>query len=214
MALTGFRIRPILIDIGSLLVLSAAVIVPQWYLHVTHINLDWSSFFLTAAFPIILSCGLFIPRRRWVLLFAFLALIWAFTDDAPVYLDSVFTWPEVTSGLQHFFLEIVLHVLTLGFIALTIREALRAAARNGRQITRRKVTLSSILGLIAFVLAYAQNIPLHLIEQAVAHSWFQLDIGEHIASVIVLLFAIVLILGGPQNVPKQIDAAARLGSKS
>lgn len=83
-----------------------------------------------------------------------MAYIWALTDDGPVFLDSVFTWPKVTFGLQYYFLEVVLRVLTASFMGFTVWEA-----SKGKPITRSKVFVVFLLTLTAFALSYAQNIP-------------------------------------------------------
>jgi len=44
--------------------------------------------------------------------YAYIAYLFSLTDDAPVYLDSVFTWPEVTGGSQHYVLEVVFHLFS------------------------------------------------------------------------------------------------------
>lgn len=198
----------ILLDALSVTALSIAVIVPQWYLQVTQVNLNWAALFWAVIFPIVLSVALFAPRRRWILLLAFLAYIWALTDDAPVYLDSVFTWPEVTGGFQHFFLEVLLHVLTFVFIVLAMIVALKNGRRAG-YLTYRKTITASVLALTAFILAYAQNLPLHSIEEFVKKSWFELDVIEHVASIVFLFLAVWVAQGQLRSVKKNVSEPAR-----
>jgi len=59
---------------------------------------------------------------RKVLIYAFLAYLWPFTDDDPVNLDSVFSYTPVNHAAGHLFLEVMFHVLTLVFLALSLRE--------------------------------------------------------------------------------------------
>ncbi len=177
--------RQTLYNIVAFCTISIAVIVPQWYLYITRVALGWGAFFWALMFPTILAVVIFAFGRRWIQLFAFLALIWPLTEDAPVYLDSIFTWPEVTSGFQHLFLEVLFHLLTLFFLFLTIREALK-----GTEASRRKVALVSVLAFTAFVLSYAQNIPLDQIEDLVATNWYGLDIAEHTIALVFLFFAV------------------------
>lgn len=120
-----------------------------------------------------------------LLFFAFMAYFWSLIDDGPVGFDSVFTWPEVTSGLQHTFLEILLHALTLGFMYLAIREALKGTglASGGRV----KV---SLLVLAAFWASYAQNTPLSWVQALTASNWYALDAVEHTVSVAFFALAI------------------------
>jgi hypothetical protein len=193
--------RKTLLDVASIALLAIAVIIPQVYLQITQVNLTWTALFWAVIFPILLSLVLFVPRRRWILLLAFLAYIWALTDDAPVYFDSVFTWPEVTSGFQHFFLEILLHVLTFVFMASAVVVAWGKGRRVG--VSRyRKIFASMILAVVAFILAYAQNLPFHAMELLVKKSWFELDVIEHIASVAFLFFAIRIAEEGPGQAGK------------
>lgn len=169
-------------------VVSFALLVPQWYLALNpQLNLDWTDFVLAVVLPIALALAFFGMGKQRILLFAFFAFIWSATDDAPVYLDSVFTWPEVTTGAQHLFLEILLHVLTIIFLYLTVREALK-----GTKITRQKIILVAILTALSFTFSYAQNIPLNVIKEATAHSWYQFDIVEHLLSLVFLSLAVLL----------------------
>src|SRR5271156_724619 len=70
--------------------------------------------------------------------FAFMAYFWSLIDDGPVDFDSVLTWPKVTGGPQHIFLEILLHALTLGFLFLALREALKGSDAS----TRRRIGIA------------------------------------------------------------------------
>ena len=107
-------------------------------------------------------------------------------DDAPVYFDSVITWPEVTRFhpfLPRLFMNIVLHALTLLFMFLGIRDTWTATTRSnsiGREVWSKRVVL---LLIIAFILAYAQNIPIPIVQDAVQSSWYQFDLAEKLTSI-------------------------------
>ncbi len=172
----------------AVFIVSIAVLIPQRYLALhPGPNLDWMDFVWAVVIPIALATVFFGLLKQRILLFAFLAYIWSFTDDAPVYLDSVFTWPEVTSGLQHTFLEILLHILTIIFLYLAVREAIK-----GTQSSAQKTTMVYILAATAFVFAYAQNIPLNIIREWTAHSWYRFDIVEHLISLGFFSLAILI----------------------
>jgi len=118
--------------------------------------------------------------------FAFMGYFWSLVDDAPVYFDSVSTWPEVTSGLQHTLTEVILHLLTAAFMYLAIREAI-----GGRGIASfRKALQVSVLTAAAFWAAYFQNTPLEFVQAVARNAWYPLDFVEHVASVGLLYFAI------------------------
>jgi hypothetical protein len=138
--------------------------------------------------PLAFGCILLAVRKNWVFLFAFLAYFWSLVDDKPVSFDSVLTWPEVTRfhpAGPHIFMEIVLHLLTIAFLYLAIREALKGAYLN-----TSKVLKVSLLTFVAFGLAYAQNIPLAAIQAIVPDEWYPLDLFEHIASLFFLYLAV------------------------
>jgi hypothetical protein len=173
--------------IVGIIVVSISVIIPQYYfaLHPGP-NLNWEDFVYAVVVPTILAFLFFGLGKQPVLIYACLGYIIAVSEDAPVYLDSVFTWPEVTSGLQHTFLEILLHLMTALFIYLAVRQALK-----GRIGPSRKFVVY-VLAVVAFVASYAQNLPIGIIEQIVKHSWFQLDVAEHFISFGFFSLAIVI----------------------
>ncbi|MDG6995894.1 MAG: hypothetical protein JRN52_08225 [Nitrososphaerota archaeon] len=107
----------------------------------------------------------------------------AVTEDTPVYLVSLFTWPEVTSGFQHLFLEILFHCLTIVFISLVVVEATKSKrGKLGFEVV--------ILAALSIVTSYAQNIPLEFVRVVSSGAWYALDIFEHIASLIFLYLAV------------------------
>jgi hypothetical protein len=176
--------KAILYDVLAIVMISLVVILSQWYVLVIQ-EYDITTFFEAVALPIIFGSIILLVSKRRTLLFAFIAYFWSLVDDAPVNFDSVFTWPEVTSGSHHIFMEIVLHTLTIVFLYLTIREALK-----GTTITQWKTFKVSLLTFIAFVLSYAQNIPLSAIQAIVVNEWYPLDIIEHVTSMIFFYLAI------------------------
>ncbi len=121
----------------------------------------------------------------WLLFFAFMAYFWSLIDDGPVDFDSVLTWPEVTSGFQHTFLEILLHALTLAFFYLAATEALK-----GTQLTGRGATKILLLILGSFWASYAQNTPAGWVEALTVSNWYLLDAVEHLVSVALFCLAV------------------------
>ncbi len=164
-------------------------LIPQIYLASNpQISLDWSWFVLAVALPLVLAAAIFAALRSWTILFSFLALLWAVTDDAPVNLDSIYTWPEVTRVhpvAPHLIMEVVLHVLTVAFLVLAVRSASR-----GRRTAGRRTIVVWTLAFFAFVASYVQNIPLALVQQVVASSWYELDIVEHALAVALIYLAV------------------------
>jgi hypothetical protein len=150
---------------------------------------DFSTFLFGVAIPLAVGYALFRRRDDRFLLFAFLGYLCSVVDDAPVNFDSIFTWPEVTRFnpvLPHLTLELLLHLATLGFMFLSVREVSGGALglRTGRLGIYLLIT-------IAFLLSYFQNIPLHSVQSIARSSWYQLDITEHIASVMVFGIALI-----------------------
>jgi len=149
---------------------------------------DFSTFLVGVAIPLAFGCFIFRRRSDRFLLFAFVGYFWSVVDDAPVNFDSVFTWPEVTRYypiLPHYTLEVAFHAATLGFMYLSVREVLGGASKPGRSPLRIYLLL-----VLAFVLSYAQNIPLDAVQSVVQSSWYQLDVVEHAGSVLVFGLAL------------------------
>jgi len=63
-------------------------------------------------------------------------------------------------------------------------------AAKGRHLGVPETSITGTLALLAFGLAYFQNIPLDSIQAVVATQWYSLDIFEHILSAVVFLLAI------------------------
>ena len=203
--------RIVVFDIVSSVIVSLFVIIPQVYLAENpQVNLNSTFLVETVIVPTLLATGLFLGGKRRILWFAFMAYIWSVTDDAPVYLDSIFTWPEVTSGLQHVFLEILFHILTLAFMALTIREAFRLGGRRradstsadafsdaaGARKNNWRILMVLSLGLLALIASYAQNLPLDSLESISGAAWYRLDVAEHVISLGFLYAAVKLAMNG------------------
>ncbi len=150
---------------------------------------DYSTLLIGVALPLAFGYILFRRREDRLLLFAFLGYFWSIVDDAPVYFDSVFTWPQVTRFhpiLPHYTLEVIFHLATLGFMYLSVREVSRGGIRLGMRALRIYLLLA-----LAFLLAYAQNIPLDAVQSIVESSWYQLDVLEHLGSVVVFGLALI-----------------------
>jgi len=133
-------------------------------------------------------------RTGRLLFFAFLAFFWSLIDDGPVDFDSVLTWPEVTSGLQHVFLEVLLHALTLVFLWLALREGVRRSegpGQGGVQV--------GLLGLASFWASYFQNTPFLGLGNLTSGSWYTLDASEHLVAV--ALFCLALRESARQTAP-------------
>lgn len=209
----------------ALIIVSISVIVPQIYLALNpQVHLNMTIFVETVVIPIVLATTLFLGMKMRIVWLAFMAYIWAVTDDAPVYLDSIFTWPEVTSGFQHFFLEVLFHLLTLFFISLTVGEAFRqrkkrildeesfkSVSHDSSMPARSKsnVMLIMIFALIAFVTSYAQNLPISSLESISGFVWYRLDIVEHIISIALLYLAVRLILTTPKLKSRTISGVSQ-----
>ncbi|MEM3638191.1 MAG: hypothetical protein QXX17_07470 [Conexivisphaerales archaeon] len=127
--------------------------------------------------PVCYAISLLAFGRIKIFAYAYLAYFFSLVDDAPVYFDSVLTWPEVTGGMQHIGLELILHILTLGFMLIALREAIKPIS-----LLERRMILPNLLILIAFLLSYAQNIPLQPISSMVRGQWYLLDMLEHVIS--------------------------------
>jgi uncharacterized membrane protein len=150
---------------------------------------DYSTFLIGVVTPLASGCILFSRRCDRFLLFAFLGYFWSVVEDAPVYFDSVLTWPEVTRFhpiLPHLTLEVIVHLATFGFMFLSVREVSGGKIKPGRRALWIYLLLT-----FAFILAYAQNIPLGAVQSIVESSWYQLDVFEHLGSVVVFGLALV-----------------------
>jgi hypothetical protein len=182
--LTG---RAALLDLLAILIASLVVIACLLYAQVTG-TYDATTFMVSVVLPLVLGSAILSVRKERILLFAFLAYLWAVVDDAPVFFDSILTWPEVTRFhpfLPRLFMNIVIHALTALFLYLTIRESMK-----GTSVRLRNSLRVIILTSAAFVLAYAQNIPLVAIQNLVATSWYPFDFTEKVVSIFFLYLAV------------------------
>jgi hypothetical protein len=140
--------------------------------------------------PLLAGCVLLFLTDQVAILLGFIGIFLSIIDDAPIDFDSVLTWPQVTRlnpSLPHLEMEVLLHILTFGFLMGSIWIRLR-----GRNPERGLGPLSYAAGCVATVLSYAQNIPLASIQDYVTQNWYQFDAIEHVLSV--LSFAIALLL--------------------
>ena len=84
-------------------------------------DFDLSTLLAGVVIPLSLGVVVLLAARRRVMLLVFVAYFWSLVDDKPVNFDSVLTWPEVTRfhpAGPHIFMEVLLHLLTLLFLAL------------------------------------------------------------------------------------------------
>jgi hypothetical protein len=184
--------RAALFDLLAILAASLVAVACLLYAQVTG-TYDATTFMVSVVLPLVLGSVILSVRKERVLLFAFLAYFWAVVDDAPVYFDSILTWPEVTRFhpfLPRLFMNVVIHALTALFLYLTIRESLK-----GRSVRLRDALGVIILASVAFVLAYAQNIPLAPIQSAVETSWYPFDFAEKLVSIFFLCLAVREVTG-------------------
>jgi hypothetical protein len=151
-------------------------------------NYDETTFIVSIALPLGLGSAILSFKSKRVILFAFLAYIWAAVDDAPVFFDSILTWPEVTRFhpfLPRLFMNVVIHGLTIIFMYLALRQSMKWTTVKLREAVG-VIALTSV----AFVLAYAQNIPLAAVQNLVETSWYQFDIVEKLASIFFFYLAV------------------------
>lgn len=129
------------------------------------------------------------PVTGTLLFFGFMAYFWSLVDDGPVDFDSVLTWPEVTGGAQHLFLEVLLHALTLAFLLLAVRKALAGARPRGRE-----GALLPLLVLASFWASYFQNTPAGWVQELATSNWYALDAVEHVVSLACFCLAVRMCL--------------------
>ena len=183
------RKRAIFFDTIALILTSAIVVYGLQYAYVVY-TFDLTTLIISVILPLCLGSFFLALTGERILVYAFLAYIWAVVDDMPVFFDSVLTWPEVTRFhpfLPRLFMNIVIHGLTIGFLYLAIREALK-----GRTTKGIRMYSVALLVLVAFVLAYAQNLPLNIIQNLVENSWYPFDLAEKLASLAVFGIAVYL----------------------
>jgi len=170
-------------DLLAIIATSLVVIGGLFYALVAK-TYDTTTLLVSVVSPLVFGSAILSLRKNRILLFSFLAYIWVVVDDAPVFFDSVLTWPDVTRFhpfLPRLEMNVVIHVLTLLFLFLAIRESLR-----GTGIGVLEAPGVVILAFVAFVFAYAQNIPLHAIQRIVETSWYQFDFTEKMLSIFFL----------------------------
>jgi len=177
---------------GVLSILGAAtvVIAAVAYAEIVY-TYDLTTLIVSVITPLALGSFLINLRRSRVMLYAYLAFIWAVLDDRPIFFDSFLTWPEVTRFhpfLPRLFMNIVIHGLTLVFLYLSVREASKLSKTS---FWRSPLVL--VLAAIFLVLAYAQNIPLSIVQDVVQAgsnpaSWYPFDL---ITKLLALLFLYV-----------------------
>src|SRR5271154_4629334 len=184
--------RTALYDFLAVLAACLVVIACMFYAYVTDVY-DATTLLVSIVLPLVLGSAILWVRKDRVLLFAFLAYFWAVIDDRPVFFDSILTWPEVTRfhpSLPRLFMNIVIHGLTVLFLYLTIRESTK-----GTGVKLWKAPWVIVLTLVAFGLAFAQNIPLAVIQNVVdagsnPASWYPFDVATKLSSIFFLCLAV------------------------
>ena len=182
--------RAVLYDFLAILAASLVVLAGMLYAAVTG-TYDATTFLVSILVPLVLGSAFLSIRKERIALFAFLAYFWAVVDDGPVFFDSVLTWPEVTRFhpfLPRLFMNIVIHALTALFLYLAMRESIKGTGASLRKAPKVIIILTSA----AFVVAYAQNIPLTAIQNVVDASWYAFDITEKSASIVLFCVAVWL----------------------
>lgn len=178
--------RANILDLLAALGASFVVLAGLAYAYIVY-EYNVTTLVVSVLLPLVIGSGI-LARRSRILLFSFLALFWAIIDDSPVFFDSVLTWPQVTRFhpfLPRLYMNIVIHALTLLFLYLALREGMK-----GKSVSRAKEIAVALLGLVVFGLAYAQNIPLAAIQNAVESSWYAFDVAEKVLSIGVLAIAV------------------------
>lgn len=171
----------------AIMAASLIVIIGLLYAQITG-TYDATTLIGSVVLPLVSGSVILLVRRKRILLLAFLAYFWTVIDDAPVFFDSVLTWPEVTRFhpfIPRLFMNVVIHTLTAVFLYLTIRESIKGAS-----VRLRDAIGVIVLTLMAFVSAYAQNIPLNFVQNVVRTSWYSFDFTEKLVSIIFLYFAV------------------------
>jgi hypothetical protein len=179
--------RTALYDFLAILVASLAVVAGLLYAAVTG-TYDATTFLVSILLPLVFGSALLSSRKERIALFAFLAYFWAVVDDGPVFFDSVLTWPEVTRFhpfLPRLLMNIIIHALTALFLYLAMRESVK-----GTDTSLRKAPKIIVLIAAAFVTAYAQNIPLTVVQNLVDTSWYTFDIAEKSVSIFLFCAAV------------------------
>jgi hypothetical protein len=184
--------RAALYDFLAVLAASLVVVACVVYAEVRYLY-DARTFLVCILLPLVFGIAVLSLRKDRTLLFAFLALFWAVIDDRPIFFDSILTWPEVTRFhpfLPRLFMNIVIHALTILFLYLTMRESMK-----GSGVRLSKAPRVIILASVAFVLAYAQNIPLAVIQDVVQAgsnpaSWYPFDVEAKLSAIFFLCLAV------------------------
>jgi hypothetical protein len=185
--------RSALYDFLAVLAVSLVVVASVIYAEVRYIY-DARTFLLCILLPLVFGVAVLSLRKDRTLLFAFLAMFWAVIDDRPIFFDSILTWPEVTRFhpfLPRLFMNVVIHALTIIFLYLTIREAMKGSGVRMRKVPLRVI----ILATVSFAFAYAQNIPLAVIQNVVQAganpaSWFPFDLEAKLSAIFFLCLAV------------------------
>jgi len=176
---------------------------------------DLTTLFVSIIAPLAIGTVSLSTRKNRILVFTFLAYFWAVVDDGPIYFDSVLTWPEVTKFhpfLPRLVMNVVIHGLTAIFFYLAVRRSMKGTS------SIRDSWGPWLLAVVAFVLAYAQNLPFATVQRIVSTDWYAFDLAEKLASV--LFFSLALVLGARvgsmtrQHVPSSSEPSSPADSQA
>ena len=181
---------------------AALVVIAAVYAEVVDVY-DLTTLMVSVVLPVVLGSFFVSLTRNRIMLYAYLGLIWAVLDDRPIFFDSVLTWPEVTRFnpfLPRLFMNVVIHALTVVFLYLSLREAAKGS-RYGFWRSPRVL----IPALFCLVLAYAQNVPLPVVQDVVQAganpaTWYPFDIVTKLLSLFFLYVALKEALHETTNV--------------
>ena len=203
--------EPKIYDILAVSAAAAVVVTAVTYAEIVY-TYDLTTFIVSVVSPVVVG-SFFIALRNRKMLYAYLAFIWAVLDDRPIFFDSILTWPEVTRFhpfLPRLFMNIVIHGLTLVFLYLSVREA-----SKGSNVSFWRSPRVLIPAVIFLVLAYAQNIPLSIVQDMVQAgsnpaTWYPFDIATKLSSLLFLyvtLWEALRLRKG--NTPPKLDTDIR-----
>ena len=147
---------------------------------------------LGVVMPLAAACVLLMVTDQRAVLLAYIGLFWSIVDDAPIFFDSVLTWPQVTRFhpyLPHLALEVALHLATLGFL---VAAAVVAGSSGRRALYRRPLPI--FFAFVSSIFAYSQNLPFPEVQDFITapQSWYELDILEHIAALAFISLALYI----------------------
>jgi len=173
---------------AATLAVAIVTMIPLYVYAIHQPTYDWMVFVLGVAVPGLFGAAVFMALGSRTLLMLFLAYLFSVTDDAPINLDSIYTWPEVTSGLHHDISEVVLHLATLALMLATTKGSLNALRRPAQL---RRLSLAYALTLAAFAAASVSVVPIASLQQMIRADWLPVDFAGHLASLVFMAAALL-----------------------